>query len=329
MKFLRFPLIKSISLQVTQLPSRALIANQANHLHWFSALLIGLFLWGCNAKNYDAAQRAFSSGAQMVNAEILGIDVSATGATLNNLYATELASPNANAALAQFKLAKERLERALQRPEKLSKSGLLGNAHTLLALTELELSNYAAAIEQARLGRIAFNTNQGVGESPEGGRDRGMVFAVAPMAIINQTYDSLQLLALIPPVTNSDSSTTTLLYRDFIDRNIVSDSNTSLMSALTEIDFAIGKTTSSPETVQYLRNVQMAALANYRSAMDHYLVIGQRSGQFRRDSITLNQFETSLQKLETTVATYQELLLNASPNGEQNPFYIFWQGKVF
>ncbi|NJO86929.1 MAG: hypothetical protein HC821_02465 [Lewinella sp.] len=110
--------------------------------------------------------------------------------------------------------------------------------------------------------------------------------------------------------------------------NLPQTNSSTLTQALNNIDAAASASSSAP-TVQYLRGIQMAALVNYRSLLDQWLVSGQQSGYFRQDSTHQVQFRAARSALDEATQTYRIKLLGASPGGENDPYYRFWQGKAF
>ena len=294
----------------------------------FLYLFLVLLVTSCSVGTYGEAQRAFSAGAQMANAELMGIDLATVGGDLEHLYSGELPRTATGNARTQFGIAKEKLERILTRPKKLEKVNLLGNTHVLLALTELQLANYPAAVEQAKLAQNVFVASSN-DLSNEGGRDRAMALAIEPMVTSNQVFDSIQLLRVLPPIFQGDSTKMTVLLEDFIDRRLEADSRASLAGALKELDYAISKVTNSTATINYLRSVQMTLLSNYRSLVDRWMIVGQQSGTFRRSEERTNAFTQSLESLDTKAESYRQKLLAAAPEGENDPAYIFWRGKAY
>ncbi|MEL6142392.1 MAG: hypothetical protein AAFU67_12315 [Bacteroidota bacterium] len=295
---------------------------------FFFIFLLLLGATGCSVGTYGEAQRAFSAGARLANAELMGIDLASVGGDLENLYGEELPNTTTGNARTQFGIAKEKLQKILTRPKKLEKVNLLGNTHVLLALTELQLANYPAAIEQAKLAQNVFAATPNE-ISNEGGRDRAMALAIEPMVTSNQVFDSVQLLLVLPPVYQEDSTKVSLILEDFIDRRLEKDSRESLTGVLNELDYAIAKATNSSATIRYLRSTQMAVLTNYRALVDRWMVVGQQSGTFRRSEMRTNAFTQSLEQLDQKAEIYRLKLLAISPDGDADPAYLFWRGKAY
>lgn len=299
------------------------------YLLFLTASVFLFFSSSCGLTNYAKAKTAFNKGVELQNLKEAGVYFAGSGVNLSSLYSFDEAGATIGDAKAQFQEAKKRLTKALTKKPKLRKNDLLANTFVLLALTELQLGNQQAAKDQAINARTVFEED-GDNAINDGGRDLALSFAIDPMVTINQLYDSILILTELPVVMNGDSNATTLLIADFFDRRISNNANNSLESALAATDFAISKVSNTPETVQYLRNYEMAALLNNRRLLDRFLVVGQQSGTFRRLGESLqNQFFTAENRLDELVEDYRLKLLDISPLGENDPYYRFWKGEVF
>ncbi|NJO86928.1 MAG: hypothetical protein HC821_02460 [Lewinella sp.] len=156
-------------------------------------------LLGCSAGTYGEAQRAFSAGATMNNAALLGIDLTEETPDLDDLFGPAQPDPAANNAQAQFAVARDKLIRLLRRPARLAKVNLLGNVHTLLGLTEWQLGNHLAATSQANEALAAFGDSTATAENS---RDLALAQALGAIVTLSAFYDSV---ALLPPTTRSSS----------------------------------------------------------------------------------------------------------------------------
>lgn len=291
-------------------------------------LLAVLLLSGCAAASYSKGQKAFSRGTELRNLQEVGIDLSASGIDLGQLYDFTSTTEGVSAEQ-QFILAREQLTKALKQKAKLRRDGLLANAHLLLGLTEFQLGNYTVAQEQAAAARTIFSEDESIVDL-DGGRDFALSYALNPIVTVTELYDSIKILVNLPVVAPSDSNATTLVLADFYQRRLTAEGNMNLEGALKALDFAIEKATDSRETKQYLRNYQMAALLNNRTLLDRFLIAGQQSGTFQRQGAALqNQFLLAENRLDELVEDYRLALLAVSPQGENDPFYRFWKGKVF
>ncbi|PHI19146.1 hypothetical protein CEQ90_14650 [Lewinellaceae bacterium SD302] len=299
-------------------------------LHILVLLALWLFLAnGCTTARYAKARKSFNYGTELRNQEEAGVNFTGSGTDLSTLYEFDENEVPAGNAEAQFTKARQELTKALLQKRKLRASGLLANAFVLLALTEFQLGNTEEAKAQAMNARTIFDEN-GANATNDGGRDLALSYAIDPMVTINELYDSILILTRLPIVMDGDSNATTLAIADFYARRISSEANNSLEGALRATDFAISKVNNTRETIQYLRNYEMAALLNNRRLLDKFLVAGQQSGTFRRvGDVLMDQFLFVENRLDELVEDYRLKLLEVSPLGENDPYYRFWKGEVF
>lgn len=301
--------------------------------HYWSLLLVALLgiltTSSCAYVTYEQAQRHFTAAAIQTNNEILGLDTDEINAGLEGMYRTGARPATGDVlptAEGQFNQAREKLRQSLKKEAVLKEDGVLGNVRTLLALTEWQLNNAEAAREEARLARNVFATKP---EDGAGGRDHAMAYAVDGLIIINEVYDSIQLLLDLPLVEASDSAATTLLLVDFLERRAMIASDGSLAGALNIIEEAVGKVSRSRPTIAYLRSAQMAALQNWRTLLNRLGEAGRMSRTFSRQAAVNEAYRAAEQKLLLVIEDYRKKLLEAAPNGQNDPLYQFWRGKVF
>lgn len=292
------------------------------------AACFAFLLAGCAANFYERGQNAFTAGSQLRNAERADAFYPGYAAALADLYGNPAEAPTGQAE-SQFAQAREQLTKALRKPDRLRRDGLLGNTHLLLGLTEFQLGNYPAARQQAIAARTVFAEAQTTPET-DGGRDLALAYALEELIVFEQLADSIEILVGLPVVQAADSNRTTLAIASFYDRRLLDEEPGDLLAALDGIDFARAKATASPETVLYLLNTQMAALQNARTLLDRYLIVGQRSFTFRRRGQALaDRFHRAEARLNEIVDTYRRELLTTAPDGENDPAYRMWRGRVF
>lgn len=304
---------------------------------YFLLLSLLLFVSSCTLVTFSEAQKHFSAGATMVNAELLGIDLSEQAVGLNGLYSSaEMPEQTAPNARSQFLVAREKLTKTLKKDKRLEEDGVLANAHTLLALTQWQLGDYEAARIQAELAKAAFSQQNTapahsahIGAQAKNSRDLAMAYAVEELIVINQLHDSIQVLRNLLRVPPTDSLATTRRISRFMQEYILAARKGSLLPALQGLDAATAKAASHTATLLYIRCAQLAALQNYRALFDHFDKAGKDSRAFIRDEELSQSYTLSANTLEALVENYRLQLLTLLGNNTEHPLYRFWKGKVY